>query len=87
MLVSNFTNHLFALAEDFCSKENIDFKLLAPLIKETADRTATLSPAEMQTGPAVRNDVFTLDKHLQLLANHPKLKYVYLKLTDSIINK
>jgi len=87
VVVSNFTNHLFALAEDFCSKENIDFKLLAPLIKETADRTATLSPAEMQTGPAVRNDVFTLDKHLQLLANHPKLKYVYLKLTDSIINK
>lgn len=87
VVVSNFTNHLYALAEDFCKKENVDFKLLAPLIKETASRTVCYSPTEMQTGPAVRNDVFTLDKHLQLLVNYPKLKYIYLKLTDSIINK
>ena len=85
VIVSNFTNHLYALAEDFCKQENIDFKLLAPLIKETAARTATQSPAAMQTGPAVRNDVFTLDKHLRLLTNYPKLKYIYLKLTDSIM--
>jgi len=43
------------------------------------------SPAEVQTGPALRNDVFTLDKHLRLLSDHPKLKYIYLKLTDSIM--
>ncbi len=86
VVVSNFTNHLYAMAEEFCNKENIDFKLLVPLIKETAQRTSNQSPANMQTGPAVRNDVFTLDKHLQLLANYPKLKYIYLKLTDSIVN-
>lgn len=85
VVVSNFTNHLYALAEDFCKKENIDFKLLAPLIKETAQRIETHSPASVQTGPALRNDVFTLDKHLRLLSNHPKLKYIYLKLTDSIM--
>ena len=85
VIVSNFTNHLYALAEDFCKKENIDFKLLVPLIKETAERVETISPAEAQTGPAARNDIFTLDKHLRLLANYPKLKYIYLKLTDSIM--
>lgn len=85
VVVSNFTNHLYALAEDFCTKENIDFKLLAPLIKETAQRVETHSPASVQTGPALRNDVFTLDKHLRLLSNHPRLKYIYLKLTDSIM--
>ena len=85
VIVSNFTNHLYALAEEFCKKENIDFKLLAPLIKETANRVETFSPAEVQTGPAARNDIFTLDKHLRLLANYPKLKYIYLKLTDSIM--
>ncbi len=87
VVVSNFTNHLYALAEDFCAKENIDFKLLAPLISETAARTAMHSPTLMQTGPAIRNDVFTLDKHLQLLAGYPKLKNIYLKLTDSIMRK
>ena len=85
VIVSNFTNHLYALAEEFCKKENIDFKLLAPLIKETANRVETFSPAEVQTGPAARNDIFTLDKHLRLLANYHKLKYIYLKLTDSIM--
>jgi predicted short-subunit dehydrogenase-like oxidoreductase (DUF2520 family) len=87
VVVSNFTNHLYALAEDFCAKENIDFKLLVPLIRETAQRVETHSPASVQTGPALRNDIFTLDKHLRLLANHPKLKYIYLKLTDSIMKR
>ncbi len=85
VVVSNFTNHLYALAEEFCEKENVDFKLLAPLIKETAVRIEHRSPAEVQTGPAIRNDVFTLDKHLRQLANYPRLKYIYLKLTDSIM--
>ncbi|MBX2918662.1 MAG: DUF2520 domain-containing protein [Ferruginibacter sp.] len=87
VVVSNFSNHLFALAEEFCQKEHVNFKLLTPLILETAQRTATHSPANMQTGPAMRNDVFTLDKHLRLLTNHQKLRYIYLKLTDSILRE
>lgn len=86
VVVNNFTNHLYSVTEDFCQKENIDFKILLPLIQETVTRIATFSPKEVQTGPAVRNDVFTLDKHLRLLSAHPKLKYLYLKLTDSIMN-
>jgi predicted short-subunit dehydrogenase-like oxidoreductase (DUF2520 family) len=86
VVVSNFTNHLYTLAEDFCNKEGVDFSLLYPLIKETAQRVTQHSPQTMQTGPAIRNDVYTLDKHLKTLAAHPKLKYIYLKLTDSIIN-
>ena len=85
VVVSNFTNHLYALAEEFCKKEQIDFTLLAPLIKETAERIQHASPAHVQTGPAVRNDIFTIEKHLRILANHPKLKYIYIKLTDSIM--
>lgn len=85
VVVSNFTNHLYALAEDFCKKENIDFGLLTPLIKETAERIQNFSPAAVQTGPAVRNDIFTIDKHLRILSNHPQLKNMYIKLTDSIM--
>src|SRR5437868_12497480 len=82
VIVSNFTNHLYALAEEFCEKEKVDFKMLIPLIMETAERIETNSPASVQTGPALRNDIFTLDKHLRLLNAYPKLKYVYLKLTE-----
>ena len=34
-----------------------------------------------QTGPAVRNDIFTLDKHLRQLVDHPALR-VHLPETD-----
>jgi len=86
VVVNNFTNHLYAMAEEFCQKENIDFKLLFPLIQETTRRITVYAAKDVQTGPAVRNDVFTLDKHLRILSAHPKLKYLYLKLTDSIMN-
>jgi predicted short-subunit dehydrogenase-like oxidoreductase (DUF2520 family) len=87
VIVSNFTNHLYTLAEEFCEKEKVDFSMLLPLIRETAQRLDNHLPAAVQTGPAIRNDIFTLDKHLRLLSDHPRLKYIYLKMTDSIMNR
>jgi predicted short-subunit dehydrogenase-like oxidoreductase (DUF2520 family) len=87
VFINNFTNHLYLQAEDFCIKENIDFNLLKPLMMETAYRILTHSPKDVLTGPAVRNDTFTLERHLRSLANYPKQKYLYMKLTDSIISK
>jgi predicted short-subunit dehydrogenase-like oxidoreductase (DUF2520 family) len=86
VLSSNFTNHLFCLAKEFCDKEKVDFKLLVPLIEETAGRLNNFSPCDMQTGPAARKDITTLDKHLRLLTAHPKLRTLYLRMTDSIMN-
>ena len=85
VLVSNFTNHLFAMADDFCRKENIDFKMLLPLIRETTFRIQDHEPETVQTGPAIREDIYTLGKHLQVLSAHPDLKYLYLKLSESIL--
>lgn len=86
VIVSNFTNYLYAIAEEFCINEKVDFNLLKPLIMETADRIKDISPLMVQTGPAVRKDIQTLDKHLKLFNNYPKLKTTYLRLTDSIMN-
>ena len=86
VIVSNFTNYLYAIAEDFCNKEHIDFNILKPLILETAHRVETASPMEVQTGPAIRKDIQTLDKHLKLFNKYPKLKTTYLRMTDSIMN-
>ncbi|MEN9568895.1 MAG: hypothetical protein RL172_126 [Bacteroidota bacterium] len=86
VVTNNFTNHLYALTHKFCADENLDFNMLLPLIEETTQRLHNHAPAGMQTGPAIRNDTATLDKHLRLLARHPDLRNVYLKLTDSIIN-
>jgi predicted short-subunit dehydrogenase-like oxidoreductase (DUF2520 family) len=86
VIVSNFTNHLYAIAEDFCKSEFVDFNLLKPLIMETAARIKNQSPGDVQTGPAVRKDIQTLDKHLRILSNYPKLRTTYMRLTDSIMN-
>jgi predicted short-subunit dehydrogenase-like oxidoreductase (DUF2520 family) len=85
VFVNNFTNHLYALAELFCEKERLNFKNLFPLIDETTFRAKSLSPFLTQTGPAIRDDIYTLNRHLQALASNPDLKYIYLKLSESII--
>ena len=85
VLVNNFTNHLFATADEFCKKENIEFEKLYPLIDETIRRIKYQSPQSVQTGPAIREDIYTLGKHLQILSAHPDLKYLYLKLSESIL--
>ena len=84
VVVSNFTNHLYALAEDYCRKEGLDFRQLLPLIEETALRIKDISPKEAQTGPAIRHDSETIHKHLEILKNHPQLKNIYVLLTESI---
>ena len=86
VIVSNFTNYLYSIAEDFCLKESADFNLLKPLILETARRVIDHSPKDVQTGPAVRKDIQTLDKHLRLLNKYPKLRTTYMRMTDGIMN-
>ena len=85
VFVNNFSNHLFTLAADYCNKEQLDFKMLLPLIQETVNRLHFFAPEKVQTGPAIRNDITTMEKHLSLLDQYPELKKMYLTLSSSII--
>jgi predicted short-subunit dehydrogenase-like oxidoreductase (DUF2520 family) len=85
VMVNNFTNHLYALVEKYCNEEGLDFYLLLPLIKETASRLDEISPAKTQTGPAVRNDTTTIEKHQLLLQQYPQLRRLYEQFTESIL--
>src|SRR5690606_14936852 len=84
VLVNNFTNHIFSLAETYCKKEGIRFEELLPLIDNTFYRLHHAAPSSLQTGPAVRGDTDTIDKHRALLAMHPQLLKLYEFLTESI---
>jgi predicted short-subunit dehydrogenase-like oxidoreductase (DUF2520 family) len=84
VIVSNFTNHLYALAEQYCIAEKADFRLLLPLIAEVATRLQYLSPGQAQTGPAIRKDTPTIEKHLELLKHHGALQDIYKIMTESI---
>ena len=84
VIVNNFTNHLYALAEKYCEKEHLSFDLLHPLILETADRLKLQSAKDSQTGPALRNDQVTIAEHEQLLEKYPEVKKIYELMTKSI---
>ncbi len=84
VLVNNFPNHLFALAERLLTTKGISFDVLRPLIQETAKKVQHASPASVQTGPARRGDSTTVEEHLRLLANEPQLQEIYRLLSESI---
>lgn len=86
VLVSNFTNHLYALAKKYCTSNGIEFSLLQPLIEETATRLRQYAPEAVQTGPAARKDLITIQKHRQLIEQEPALLKVYDTLNESILN-
>jgi hypothetical protein len=76
---------MYGLAAEIMRENGLDFQLLFPLIQETAKRIENSdNPMLLQTGPAVRNDVKTIRKHLDLLKNHPDLQELYQILTQSI---
>lgn len=86
VFVNNFSNHLFALAQDYCEKHQLDYQLLMPLIHETITKIDTILPKDAQTGPAKRNDTDIIKKHLQLLQTEDATMFnIYKLLTDSIL--
>ncbi len=86
VFVNNFVNYLYQAGNDLLSENNISFDLLKPLIRETANKIETLTPSEAQTGPAKRNDIKSIEKHLHLLKDSP-YKELYQNLTKAIQEK
>lgn len=85
VFVNNFVNHLYNIGNDICNENGIPFKILQPLITETANKITKLSPMQAQTGPAKRNDSQTINTHLQFLTDENQ-KEIYKILTKSIID-
>lgn len=86
VVVNNFTNHLFSIGNDICKEHHLPFDLLLPLINETTNKINRIAPNQAQTGPAMRNDSNTIDRHLDQLTNKNH-KELYKSLTQSIQSK
>jgi len=84
VFVCNFTNHLYAIGENICKNDDMPFDILKALIKETSEKVQRHSPSEVQTGPAIRKDKTTINKHLEGLSDS-NYKAIYELLTNSII--
>ncbi len=83
VLCCNFVNHLYDIAHEILSKENIPFEVLLPLIYETGAKIRKLTPHEAQTGPAIRWDEQIIARHLDMLSN-PRHRDIYRILSESI---
>lgn len=83
VMVNNFTNHIYHLANLYMDKEHLPFDILKPLILETAEKIQKMSPSEAQTGPAKRNDQNVIKKHLSEL--NDETKSIYKLLSESIL--
>ena len=84
ILVNNFSNYLYTQASVFCAAEKLDFSLLLPLVRETANRIAAYPPQDVQTGPAVRGDEQTIRRHLEILSNYKDISELYRLFTIQI---
>ncbi len=81
----NFSNYLYSIAHQFLNRKGVDFDLLRPLILETAAKVQEHDPQDVQTGPAVRNDMEIVKAHLQLLEGHSDWQQIYRDMTDGIL--
>jgi hypothetical protein len=56
------------------NEKNIPFDLLKPLIYQTVQKIENHHPKDVQTGPAIRNDIKTLENHREILNVRAGLK-------------
>lgn len=89
VFVNNFVNYLFSIGEDICKTYQLPFDLLRPLITETVRKIEDYSPGDMQTGPARRGDLATMQRHLHLLERSGWKAYqqIYELLSEAILKK
>lgn len=83
----NFPNYLYHIAQELLADKQMDFNLLRPLILETAEKVQNNLPANVQTGPAIRNDQKTMEAHWALLDYEPEWATLYKMLSQGIIKK
>jgi predicted short-subunit dehydrogenase-like oxidoreductase (DUF2520 family) len=84
VFVCNFVNHLYAIGEELLKEKSVNYKILKPLIRETAQKALEFSPKDVQTGPAVRFDKNVIEKHMNMLGGKPAIQELYKLVSESI---
>lgn len=77
VFANNFSNHMVHVAQQILKEAQLDPGLLDPLLEETFIKLKELEAGKAQTGPAVRGDRETMNKHRKLLKDHPEWEKLY----------
>jgi len=84
VFASNFRNHLYHISETLLKEHDLSLDMLRPLILEVAQKAQSVSPAQAQTGPAMRKDTGVMEEHVQALQSTPNWQKIYTLLSESI---
>ena len=85
VLGCNFPNFLLGCAAEVLAKGGYTLDVLRPLLQETVAKAFEFGPDASQTGPAVRGDWATIERHCAILP--PEIADIYMLLSKAIMNK
>lgn len=86
VFASNFSTIMYDIAYQIVQKKGIDWQIMVPLLEETVRKTKVQKPIDALTGPAKRNDLKIIEKHLQELKDTP-YESIYRLITNYIIQQ
>ncbi|MFM7813917.1 MAG: Rossmann-like and DUF2520 domain-containing protein [Flavobacteriales bacterium] len=85
VFANNFSNHLIGKAGQILDKLEISRSVLLPILDLNLRSIHDHKAEEIQTGPARRGDIMTIQKQLESLAEYPELAELYQQLSRSIL--
>jgi len=85
VFANNFVNQMYGIAEEILKENNLPIDIMLPGIREHAEKMTSVSPADAQTGPALRADIKTINRHLDFLKDKKELHEIYSLMTNRIL--
>lgn len=87
VFANNFTNALFDISESVLAQTGLPRTLFISMIEGHINKLKHFPAAQLQTGPAKRNDHETIEKHMANLQDNHHEKEIYSLLTKYIQQK
>lgn len=84
VITNNFTNHLLDICGHICADHKLPQSYLQPILSQTVANFGKVLLSDVQTGPAIRNDLHTIEAHVELLHDHPLWQDLYRAISKSI---
>ena len=81
----NFSNAMYQIAYKLLKENGLPFEILLPVLHQTVEKVAQMTPAEAQTGPAVRGDVNVMMAQMESLEDE-RMREIYRIMSDTIQN-
>ena len=88
VIACNYLAPLFAASDDILQQNDVEVKareLFGPLVRQAVENLLTHPPEEVLTGPVVRGDPGTIERHLTMLGRTPQWKALYCELGQEVL--